>query len=137
MANEATVQPARGQQDPSPELRDERRRAAWVGKSLRIEGKIVSVDDLTIDGQVDGTIEVGDHSLVIGAGAAVKADLAARSITIAGAVTGSVIASERVDLRASGSVVGDIIAPRLALADGAVITGRIEAGEKVERKPAR
>lgn len=133
MANEATL-PARGQQDIAPDLRDERRRAAWVGKSLRIEGKIVSVDDLTIDGQVDGTIEVGDHSLVIGAGAAVKADLAARSITISGAVTGSVIASERVDLRASGSVVGDIIAPRLALADGAVITGRIEAGDKAEEK---
>ena len=133
MANEATV-PGRVQQDMSPDVRDERRRAAWVGKSLRIEGKIVSVDDLTIDGQVEGTIEVGDHSLVIGAGASVKADLAARTITISGAVTGSVIASEKVDLRASGSVVGDIVAPRLVLADGAVITGRIEAGEKPNRK---
>jgi cytoskeletal protein CcmA (bactofilin family) len=134
MAIEATL-PVRGQQDASPDVRDERRRAAWVGKSLRIEGKVVSVDDLTIDGQVEGTIEVGDHSLVIGAGASVKADLAARSITISGAVTGSVIASEKVDLRASGSVVGDIVAPRLVLADGAVITGRIEAGDKPERKP--
>lgn len=132
MANEATL-PVRGQQD-TPDLRDERRRAAWVGKSLRIEGKIVSVDDLTIDGQVEGTIEVGDHSLVIGAGAAVKADLAARTITISGAVTGSVIAIEKVDLRATGSVVGDIVAPRLVLADGAVITGRIEAGDKADRK---
>ena len=133
MLNEATL-PARGQQDVSPELRDERRRAAWVGKSLRIEGRIVSVDDLTIDGQVDGTIEVGDHSLVIGAGASVKADLAARTITISGAVTGSVIAIEKVDLRATGSVVGDIVAPRLVLSDGAVITGRIEAGDKADRK---
>lgn len=134
MANEATL-PVRGQQDVSPDVRDERRRSAWVGKSLRIEGKIVSVDDLTIDGQVDGTIEVGDHSLVIGAGASVKADLVARTITISGAVTGSVVASEKVDLRASGSILGDIVAPRLILADGAVITGRIEAGDKAERKP--
>ena len=133
MANEATV-PGRGQQNLSPEVRDERRRAAWVGKSLRIEGKIISADDLTIDGSVEGTIEVGDHSLVIGAGAAVKADLAARTITISGEVIGSVVASEKVDLRSSGSVVGDIVTPRLALADGAVITGRIEAGEKGDQK---
>jgi cytoskeletal protein CcmA (bactofilin family) len=127
MANDANAS-GRTAQDLSPEMRDERRMAAWIGKSLRIEGKIVSVDNLTIDGQVDGTIEVGDNTLTIGAGAEVKADLAARTITISGAVTGSVVATEKVDLRSTGSVAGDIVAPRLVLADGAVITGRIEAG---------
>jgi cytoskeletal protein CcmA (bactofilin family) len=116
--------------EPAPEVREERRGSAWVGKSLRIEGKVISSENLTIDGQVDGTIEVADYTLVIGPGAIVKADLAAKSVTISGAVTGNVIAEERVDLRATGSVDGDIIAPRLALADGAVITGRIEAGQK-------
>lgn len=135
MANEVSA-PDRAQQDVSPEAREERRRAAWVGKSLRIEGKIVSADNLTIDGQVEGTIEVGDHSLVIGSGAAVRADLVARTITISGAVTGGVMASERIELRATGSVVGDLTAPVLVLADGAVIAGRVEAGRKKASRPA-
>ena len=135
MANEVSA-PDRAQQDVSPEAREERRRAAWVGKSLRIEGKIVSADNLTIDGQVEGTIEVGDHNLVIGSGAAVRADLVARTITISGAVTGGVMASERIELRATGSVIGDLTAPVLVLADGAVIAGRVEAGRKKGSRPA-
>lgn len=110
----------------------ERRVAAWVGKALRVEGKIVSSEDLTIDGSVEGSIELGDHSLLIGAGAAVKADLTAKSIIISGRVIGSVLASETVELRATGSVEGDITAPRFVMADGAVARGKIEAGS---RKP--
>ena len=132
MANEATA-PGRTAQDAIPEVPDEKRIAAWIGKSLRIEGRIVSADNLTINGQVEGTIEVGNNSLAIGVGAAVKADLAARTITISGAVDGSVVASERVDVRATGSVIGDITAPRLLLADGAVITGCIDAGPRRAR----
>ena len=129
MANEATS-PPRPQAEMSPEVPDERRMAAWIGKSLCIEGRIVSTDNLTINGQVEGTIEVGDNTLAIGAGATVTADLAARAVTISGAVKGSVVAKERVDVRATGSVVGDITAPRLVLADGAVITGKIDAGPR-------
>lgn len=132
MANDPNV-PTRPQPTGAPEVADERRIAAWIGKSLRIEGKIVSVDNLTIDGQVEGTIEVGDNTLAIGAGAAVKADLAARAITVSGAVTGSVVAKEKVDVRSTGSIVGDITAPRLVLADGAMITGRIDAGPSKAR----
>ena len=114
--------------DVMPNVPDERRMAAWIGKSLRIEGKIVSADNLTINGMVAGTIEVGDNTLAIGAGAEVTADLAARAITIAGAVKGSVVAKERVEIGSTGSVLGDISAPRLVLADGAMITGKIDAG---------
>lgn len=126
MANEVPPRPAAG----APEVPDERRMAAWIGKSLRIEGKIVSEDNLTINGQVEGTIEVGDNTLAIGVGATVTADLAARAITISGAVKGSVVAKERVDVRSTGTVVGDITSPRLVLADGAVITGKIDAGPR-------
>ena len=115
MANE-TVQPM-----------DERRTAAWIGKALRIEGKIVSTETLNIDGSVEGTIEVGDHNLNIGPGAAVKADLIAKTVTISGAVTGNVMASEKVNLQPTGSVDGDITTPRLVMADGAVIKGHVEA----------
>ena len=115
MANE-TVQPL-----------DERRTAAWIGKALRIEGRIVSTETLNIDGSIEGTIEVGDHNLNIGPGATVKADLIAKTVTISGAVTGNVMASEKVNLQPTGSVDGDITTPRLVMADGAIIKGRVEA----------
>jgi cytoskeletal protein CcmA (bactofilin family) len=106
---------------------DERRTAAWIGKALRIEGRIVSQEHLTIDGQVEGTIEVGDHSLMIGAGATVKADLTAKTITVSGTVSGNITATERVVLQPSASVGGDITTPRLAMADGAVVKGKVHA----------
>jgi len=109
---------------------DERRVAAWIGRALRIEGRIVSEENLTIDGQIDGTIEVGNHNLTIGAGATVKADLTAKSITISGTVNGNLTASERIDLHASASVFGDISAPRLVMDDGAVVKGKVQAGKK-------
>ena len=106
----------------------ERRVAAWVGTALRIEGKITSAEDLTIDGNVEGSIELGNHSLTIGIGASVKADLTAKHITISGSVVGNIRATDTVELRATGSVDGDISAPRLLMADGASAKGRIEAG---------
>jgi cytoskeletal protein CcmA (bactofilin family) len=109
---------------------DERRMAAWIGKSLLVQGKVISNEDLTIDGRVEGTIELGNHSLTIGVGAAIQADLAAQTIIISGAVTGDVKASVKVDLRATGSVDGDITSPVLLMADGAVIMGKVDASGK-------
>ena len=106
---------------------DERRIAAWIGKALRIEGRIVSQENLTIDGSVEGTIEVGDHNLMIGPGAAVKAELIAKTITVSGSVIGNVTATEKVILQPSASVDGDIVTPRLSMADGAVVKGRVDA----------
>ncbi len=73
----------------------ERRMAAWVGKALLIQGKVTSTENLTIDGRVEGTIDLGDHSLTIGSGASVQADLVAQSIIISGEVAGDVRASVR------------------------------------------
>jgi cytoskeletal protein CcmA (bactofilin family) len=106
---------------------EERRATAWIGQGVVIEGRIMSEQDLRIDGKVAGTIEVGNHGLIIGASAAVKADLVARAIVVSGAVTGNVTASERVDLNASGSIEGDITSPRLVMADGAFVRGKISA----------
>jgi len=110
----------------------ERRVAAWVGKALRVEGRIVSNEDLTIDGSVEGSIELGNHSLLIGQGARVKADLTARTVTISGTVIGKVRATEKVELRESASVEGDISAPRFVMVEGATVRGRIEAGSKAK-----
>lgn len=130
MANDAT---ARGTAPGSDADLQERRVNAWVGKALRIEGHIVSDDNLTIDGNVEGTIVVGDHTLTVGPGATVKADLTARTITISGAVIGKVRAHELLDLKATGSVVGEVVAARLRMADGAVVDGPVDAAGNVKR----
>src|SRR5512134_65360 len=106
---------------------DERRGSAWIGQGVVVEGKITSAQDLRIDGKVEGTIEVGNHGLIIGATAAVKADLAARTILICGAVIGNVTAAERLDVQGTASVEGDLTAPRLVMIEGAVVNGKVEA----------
>jgi len=109
---------------------DERRVAAWIGKAITLRGDVICSQDLTIDGTVEGTIEVGQHSLIVGVGAAIKADLVGRIVTIGGSITGNVTATEKVDLKATGSVEGDISAPRFAMAEGAVVRGRVQSGTK-------
>ena len=111
---------------PATEKNGGRRLAGWIGRSIRVEGKVASTEDLTIDGHVKGSIQLGDHNLTIGPTATIKADLVAKNVTISGAVTGNVRAREQLHVRATGSVVGDIVAPRLVMAEGAVITGHVD-----------
>jgi len=113
----------------------ERRMTAWVGKSLKIQGHIVSDDNLTIDGDVEGTIVVGDHTLTVGPGATVKADLTARTITVSGTVIGKVRAHELLVLGATGSVFGEVVAARLRMADGAVVEGPVDAAGARSSQP--
>ena len=124
MASEPNPRPAASTADANLL---ERRMTAWVGKSLKIQGHIVSEEDLTIDGDVEGTIVVGDHTLTVGPGATVKADLTARTITVDGTVIGKVRAHELLVLGATGSVIGEIVAARLRMADGAVVEGPVDA----------
>lgn len=106
----------------------ERRQVAWIGRGVRIEGTVTSTEDLVIDGEVEGLIQLSDHSLSIGPTGSVKADLTARRISISGRVTGNIKALERVDLHATGSVTGNIVAPRFVMADGSTVAGKVDAG---------
>lgn len=121
--------PARGTATPAGTI-EERRLAAWIGRQILVKGDVISSGDLVIDGQVQGTIEVGDHNLTIGEGAAVVAHLVAKSVTISGTVTGNVTGKATVILRATGSVEGDITAPRFVMEDGAILHGRVDAAGK-------
>ena len=136
MASADTVR-ERSQTTSSPAPRsdvDERRATAWIGQGVVVEGRITSSQDLRIDGRVEGTIEVGDHVLMIGARAEVKANLVAKSILISGTVIGNVTATDRLDLQATGSIEGDISSPRLVMVDGAVVKGRVDAsGNRAKR----
>jgi len=133
MMNTETADATEGVQPGEPGQRLERRVTGWIGKAVRVEGKVISTEDLTIEGGVNGSIELGDHCLTIGLGAGIKADLLARVIVINGAVTGNVQATERIDLRATGSVEGNIRAPRLRVATGAMVNGKIEGGRFGEK----
>jgi cytoskeletal protein CcmA (bactofilin family) len=107
---------------------DERRVAAWIGRGVAIEGNITSTQDLRIDGTVKGAIEVGGHTLTVGAGAAITANVVAKSVLINGSVIGNVTASERIELQATGSVQGDLTSPRVVMAEGAHVQGKIAGG---------
>jgi cytoskeletal protein CcmA (bactofilin family) len=125
--------PQTARQDPqnpqSPaRVTDERRTMAWVGKSVVFKGDLMSSEDMTIDGRVEGSIELRDHGLTIGPDADIRANISAKVVTIFGSVTGSITAGSKVDIRESGSVVGDINSPRLAIADGAILRGRVDTG---------
>ena len=109
---------------------DERRRAAWIGGSILVKGDVVSTEDLVIDGQVEGTIELGDHSLTIGSSAAVVADLVAKHITISGSVKGDVVGSAKVELKSSAKVEGDINAPKFVMEEGATLRGKVDTGAR-------
>ena len=110
-----------------------------IGKSVVIKGELSGSEDLTIEGQVDGKIELRQNVLTIGPNGKIKAQVFAKSVVILGEVTGNVTASEKVDIRDNGSVDGDIAAPRVAIAEGAHFRGSIDmqrTGGKAESKPA-
>ena len=115
-----------------------------IGKSVVIKGELSGSEDLTIEGQVDGKIELRENVLTIGPNARIKAQVFAKSVIVLGKVNGNVSASEKVDIREHGSVEGDIVAPRVAIADGAYFRGAIDMqrsgkpaeAKKEESKPA-
>jgi cytoskeletal protein CcmA (bactofilin family) len=92
---------------------------------LVITGEITGAEDLTIEGQVVGSIRLGEHALTVAPGAAVQAEIVARRVTIQGSVNGRVF-GETVDIHATGSLEGDIVTPRIVMADGAHFKGRVE-----------
>ena len=101
-----------------------------IGKSVVIKGELNGSEDLTIEGHVEGKIELRDHVLTIGPNGKIKAELNAKSIVVLGEVIGNVTATEKVDIRENGSVEGDITAPRVAIAEGAHFRGSVDMQNK-------
>ena len=97
-----------------------------IGKSVVIKGELNGSEDLTIEGQVEGKIELRQNVLTIGPNGKIKAQLFAKSVIILGEVVGNVTATEKVDIRDNGSVDGDIASPRVAIAEGAHFRGSID-----------
>ena len=97
-----------------------------LGKSVVIKGELSGSEDLTLYGQMDGSVKLPDHTLTIGPHADIRAEIAAKAVVIMGAVTGNVTAGDKVEIHATGSVTGDIVAPRIAIAEGGGLKGRVE-----------
>jgi cytoskeletal protein CcmA (bactofilin family) len=93
-------------------------------------------EDLTVEGHVEGRIELKDHVLTIGPNGKIKAQIFAKAVIVLGEVNGNVTASEKVDIRDGGSVDGDIIAPRVAIAEGAHFRGSVDMQRKGAAQPA-
>jgi cytoskeletal protein CcmA (bactofilin family) len=97
-----------------------------IGKSVIIKGELSGSEDLTIEGQVEGKIELNNNVLTIGTNAKIKAQVFAKVVVVLGEVTGNINASEKVDIRDNGSVDGDITSPKVAIAEGAHFRGAID-----------
>lgn len=109
-----------------PRGRGERRVAAWIGASIVIKGDLISSEDTTVAGRVEGNVDVRNHTLVVAPGARIEGDVHAASVSLNGEVTGSVTAERNVEIGETGSVVGDIVSPRLSIAEGAALQGRLK-----------
>jgi cytoskeletal protein CcmA (bactofilin family) len=97
-----------------------------IGKSVVIKGELSGSEDLTIEGHVEGRIELRDNVLTIGPNGKIRAEVFAKAVIVLGEVAGNVTASEKVDIRDNGSVDGDIISPRVAIAEGAHFRGSVD-----------
>src|SRR5580765_1043749 len=101
-----------------------------IGKSVVIKGELNGSEDLTIEGHVEGTIQLKDNVLTIGPNGKIKASVFAKSVIVLGEVIGNVTASDKVDIRDNGSVDGDLISPRVAIAEGAHFRGSVDMQRK-------
>jgi len=111
----------------SPRAREEEAMAN-IGKSITIKGDLTGNEDLIIEGTVEGRVDLPDNQLTVGANGNVRAEVHAKAVIVIGKVTGNIRGTERIEIQATGAVDGDVSAPRLVVAEGAVLNGSIEMG---------
>lgn len=112
--------------DRTPKRENRMEKLVNIGQSVQIKGELTGNEDLTIEGTVDGKIMVRDHSLTIGTNGKITAEVHAKTVVVVGQVMGNITADDKVEIAPSGSVDGDIRAPRVAISDGARFKGSID-----------
>ncbi len=127
---------------PAEPVRDSTRSSeiATIGKSVVVKGELSGSEDLVVDGEVEGSIALRGQSLTIGPNGRVRANIEARNVILHGRVDGDIHASDRVELRKSASLSGDITTARISIEDGAFFKGTIdiqkpEPAPKIEPRP--
>ena len=99
---------------------------ANIGKSIAIKGDLTGNEDMVIEGKVEGKVDLPNNQLTIGANGTVRAEVTAKGIIVVGRVAGNIHGIERVEIQGTGIVEGDVSAPRLIVAEGAVLNGGIQ-----------
>ncbi len=99
---------------------------ATIGKNLVVKGNIGGGEDLYVDGEMEGSVELKDNNVTVGPNGRVNANLHARDVVVLGRVKGNVRAVERLEIRKTGSLIGDIITARVVIEDGAYFKGSID-----------
>jgi cytoskeletal protein CcmA (bactofilin family) len=130
------VQPAEPQTPNRKSTEGIETRMAQLGRSVSVKGEITGSEDLTVDGQVDGRIDLPEHVLTVGPNATVCADVTAKVVMVFGSVLGTVVAHDKIEVRRSGSVEGNVTCNRLVVQDGAILSGRIETQGQRQRPVA-
>jgi cytoskeletal protein CcmA (bactofilin family) len=96
-----------------------------IGSSVIVKGDLTAEEDLTVDGRVEGRIDLHGHALTIGPNARIEATISARMVTVFGAVTGTMVVHEKLDIRLGARIEGEVTCARLSIQDGAVVTGKV------------
>ena len=124
-ASDAALTPDRANASSVETAQVDARGIVHIGHSIAIKGELIGGEDLTLGGQFEGRIELAGHALTIGPGARVVAELFAGAVIVLGQVTGNIKAADLIAIRDKGSVEGDLVAPRVAIAEGTTFNGRI------------
>jgi cytoskeletal protein CcmA (bactofilin family) len=103
-----------------------------IGKSVVIKGELNGSEDLTVEGHVEGKVQLKQHVLTVGPNGRIHAEVFAKVVVVLGQVVGNVTASDKVDIRDKGIVEGNIVAPRVAIAEGAEFRGSVDMQRKGE-----
>ena len=106
---------------------------ANIGKSISIRGDLTGNEDMVIEGQVEGKVDLPNNQLTVGANGKVKAEIHAKGIVVVGHVEGNIFGLERIEIQATGRVEGDVSAPKLVVAEGAQINGAVQMSQKGNR----
>ncbi len=106
---------------------------AQIGKSVVIKGELSGSEDLYVDGQVEGSIALKGNSLTVGPHGQIKASVEARGVIVQGKLEGNIIASDRVELRKTAIVTGDVTTQRIAIEEGAYLKGKVDIQGKAEK----
>ncbi len=105
-----------------------------IGKSVLIRGELSGSEDLYLDGEIEGNVDLRDHSLIIGPNGRIKATISARDLVVHGRLEGNVTATGRVELKKSCTLIGDVTTQRIVIEDGAFFKGAIDIKEGKETK---
>lgn len=117
----------------APQRTSSQQNSASVSQGIRIKGEITGSENLFIDGQIEGKLDLGNASVTVGPNGVVKADVTAREVIVRGRVDGKVVGSERIQIDSTGQIIGEIHCERIAIEDGAILRGKVETGRPLAK----